>query len=67
VQVETKKPEGAQQQAEAERLIEADDVVAAGLAIERQAEVDATFDAHQPVRAVVEVNENNEFVGIEKQ
>lgn len=55
VQVETKKPDGAQQQAEAGQLVgsvsvddvvvDAQDPVAVGLATERQAEVDAVFDA----------------------
>lgn len=60
VQVETKKQEEAV-------LVDPNDPVAAGLALERQAEVDVTFEANQPLRAVVEVDENNEFVGIEKQ
>jgi len=55
VQIETKKPDAAQQQAEAEQLaggvsvddvlVDAEDPVATGFALERQAEVDATFDA----------------------
>lgn len=59
VQVETKKAEDV--------LVDSEDPVAEGLALVRQAEVDATFEGAQGRSVVVEVDENNNFVGIEKQ